>query len=424
MRHLPILAAALLAFAGGIGVTWLVLRHTPTPPYAAPVMAAAPNARKVLYWYDPMAPQQHFDHPGKSPLMDMQLVPKYADATDAGTLSIDPRTVQNLGVRTARVVRARLQSTVRATGTLAYDERAVAVVQSRVPGIVEQLIVRTPLARVARGDALLTLIAPDWTAAQAEYLSLQRAQASGLKDLRAAARQRLQLLGMSEDQIRAVERSGQAQTRITLRAPQAGVIGQLDVRDGATVAAGAPLMTINGLDTVWLDAAIPEAQVGRIAPGASIEAELPAFPGESFKGSIDALLPAVDATTRSLTARIVLPNPDHRLAPGMFARVRIASADASLNVLVPTEALIATGVRTVVIVDDGDGRFRAQEVRVGDEADGNSVILQGLQAGESVVLSGQFLIDSEASLGGTLTRLEGPQHVHAPDAPAPHGGQP
>ena len=414
MRPISVILAATAGLAIGIATTWFVMhRSADSAPASAPG-SSAPAEKKALYYYDPMVPAQHFDKPGKSPFMDMQLVPKYAGGSGesagegAGVVSIDPREVQNLGVRTARAERGALTSTVRVTGTVAFDERAVTVVQARVAGIVERLDVRAPLTAVKQGQSLLTLLAPDWTAAQEEYLSLRRMHAQGLDELRAAARQRLLLLGMSEAQIHAAEKSGQGQTRITVSAPRDGVVGELAVREGATVMAGAPLLRINGLDTVWINAAIPEAQVGRVASGSSVQAQLRAFPGEHFAGQIEELLPDIDAATRTQTARIVLRNPDHRLAPGMFAQVEISGAsEKTTGVLVPTEAVIATGTRSVVIVDDGKGRFRAQQVHIGDEADGKTQVLEGVKDGEAVVLSGQFLIDSEASLTGTLARLAG-----------------
>jgi Cu(I)/Ag(I) efflux system membrane fusion protein len=407
LRRLAQLFLVIGAFALGVAAT-LLLMHRSGPVAVAPSSGHAVSDQKALYWYDPMVPAQHFDHPGKSPFMDMQLVPKYTGAANegAGAVRIDPRDVQNLGVRTARVERESLALTVRATGSLVFDERAVSVVQSRVPGIVEQLLVRSPLATVTQGQALLTLIAPDWTAAQEEYLALRRSHNEGLRAIGDAARQRLLLLGMSDAQVRAIERSGQAQTRITISAPRAGVVGELSVREGATVMAGAALLRINGLDTVWMNAAIPEMQIGRISAGAHVAATLPAFPGESFSGTIEALLPDVDATTRTQIARIVLANPALRLAPGMFAQVEIAStAGLAESLVVPTEAIIATGLRSVVIVAEDHGHFRAQEVRIGDEANGKTAVLDGLKDGDTVVLSGQFLIDSEASLTGTLSRL-------------------
>lgn len=406
MRPTPLILASAVGLVIGITATWFVMHR------ATPGAASTPTDKQALYWYDPMVPDQHFDKPGKSPFMDMQLVPKYAGGTgDAeGVVSIDPREVQNLGVRTAKAERGTLTSVVHATGAVAFDEREVSVVQARVAGIVERLDVRAPLATVKQGQSLLTLLAPDWTAAQEEYLSLRQTHAQGLDEMRAAARQRLLLLGMSDAQVRAVERNAQAQTRITVTAPRDGVVSELAVREGASVMAGTPLLRINGLNTVWINAAIPEAQAGRVATSSSVETEVPSFPGERFTGHIEAMLPDIDPVTRTQTARIVVRNVNHRLAPGMFARVEISgSNDKDEGVLVPTEAVIATGTRNVVIVDDGKGRFRAQEVRVGDEANGKTQILDGIEDGEAVVLSGQFLIDSEASLTGTLMRLQGDQ---------------
>jgi len=408
MRPIASIIATVLAFLLGIAITLFATRHPTELPSATTPKAAA--EKTVLYWYDPMQPQQHFNAPGKSPFMDMQLVPKYAgDAgSDDGAVRIDPRLTQNLGVRTAKAERGTLMHTLRATGTLAFDERAISVVQSRVAGIVEKLWVRAPLSAVKRGEPLVTLLAPDWTAAQEEYLSLRRAKTEGLDALRTAARQRLLLLGMDEGQIRAVERAGHAQAQITISAPRDGVITELSVREGATVAAGAPLLTLNGLENVWMNAAIAESDSGRIAPGAAVTATLAAFPGETFNGSIEALLPEMDAATRTQKARIVLPNPHARLAPGMFASIEITSPAATTKqLLVPTEAIIATGTRNVVIVDTGQGKFRAQEVRTGAEANGKTAVLEGLHEGDSVLLSGQFLIDSEASLSGALKRLQG-----------------
>ena len=430
MRQIAPIFAAVLGLSIGIAATWFVVRRADNPaPSAANTAAEAPG-KAVLYWYDPMAPNQHFDKPGKSPTMDMLLVPKYASDADAdsGIVRIDPREVQNLGVRTAQAERGTLTSDIHVTGTVAFDERAISVVQARVAGIVEQLAVRAPLTSVKQGQLLLTLLAPDWTAAQQEYLSLRQSQAPGLDDLRTAARRRLILLGMNEAQVRAIERSGQPQTHIMVTAPRKGVVGELAVREGASVMPGTALLRINGLDTVWVNAAIPETQSGSLTSASPVEVEVPAFQGDHFSGKIEALLPDIDAATRTQTARIVLQNSDHRLAPGMFAHVQITGSSQAAGTLVPTDAIIATGMRTIIIVDNGNGRFRAQEVQVGSESGGKTLILEGLADGETVVLSGQFLIDSEASLSGALSRLER-THDESSDKkpttqPHAHGGTP
>jgi len=400
-----VLLCLLVAVVAGAGGAWFGgRRHDATP--AAPA-TAAPAAREVLYWYDPMVPKQRFDKPGKSPFMDMMLVPRYADeVAGAGALRIDPGLVQALGVRTAPARSGVLAPRLRVAGVVAFDEREVALVQARTEGIVERLHVRAPWAAVRRGEPLLTLLAPAWTAAQEEYLALRGASHAGIEPLRAAARQRLLLLGMDEAAIRALERSGRAQARIALSAPRDGVLAELLVREGASVATGAALARINGLDSVWIEAAIPERDAAGVAAGTPATATLAALPGQRFEGRVEALLPDVDPATRTLTARIALANPGHALLPGMFPDVELAPVVAAAErVLVPSEAVIDTGVRQVVIVGAGKGRFRAQQVRIGREADGQAEILEGIAEGEPVVLSGQFLIDSEASLVGALARL-------------------
>ena len=371
---------------------------------SAPVAPAAPE-RKALYWYDPMQPAQHFDKPGKSPYMDMALVPKYADEAAAdGAVSIDPRLVQSLGVRTAKATRGTLDPPLTATGTLAFDERDVSVVEARAAGIVESLAVRAPMSPVARGQALMTLRVPEWTAAQAEYLALR---GGSLRELAGAARQRLLLLGMDEARIAAIEKSGSPQARIVVVAPRAGVVAELAVREGASVMAGAPIARIDGLERVWVEAAIPEAQLARVASGARVDAQVPAFPETKFEGVVDALLPRIDPATRTQTARIVLDNRAAKLVPGMSATLSIAAAPLARDaVLVPSEAIIATGKRSVVLIAEGGGRFRAQAIHAGASADGRTVVVDGVDAGDEVVLSGQFLIDSEASLSASVKRLE------------------
>ena len=365
--------------------------------------------RQVLYWYDPMYPQQKFDKPGKSPFMDMQLVPKYADEpADAGTVTISPRVVQNLGVRTAEAEKGALEGRFEAVGSIAYNERNVVQLQSRAAGFVEKLYARAPLDPVAKGAPLVEILYPEWAAAQEEYLLLRQSSSPDLSSLVQAARQRLMLLGMSEAEIAAVERSGKAQARVTLRSPIAGVIAELGVRQGMTVSPGAPLFRIVDLSTVWVNAEVPETQAALVRPGSRVGARVAAYPEVKFEGKVGALLPEVSAATRTVRARIELDNPGGRLKPGMFASLSFENR-AKEAVIVPSEAVIRTGTRDVVIVALGDGKFRAAEVEVGTEAGGRSEIRKGLQPGDKVVLSGQFLIDSEASLSATVARIEGAQ---------------
>jgi membrane fusion protein, copper/silver efflux system len=372
--------------------------------------AASASGRKILFWHDPMYPNERFDKPGKSPHMDMPLVPVYADeAGDEGTVTISPRVQQNLGIRTAEVVRGSLAPAVEAVGSVAYNERDVAVVQARSAGFVEKLYVRAPLDPVRRGQALAELYVPDWVAAQEEFLSAKRiaaqTQVSGLTTLIDGARQRMRLVGMTEDQIRIVESNGQVFPRITLTAPIGGVIAELGAREGMTVAAGAPLFRINGLGTVWVNAEVPEAMAAHVRPGAMVRVRASAFPGDDFKGRVSAILPEVSPATRTIKARIEVPNPHGKLVPGMFASVSLTPTGVQEALLVPAEAVIQTGTRSVVMVEQDGGRFAPVEVVTGTEANGQVEIRKGLQAGQKVVVSGQFLIDSEASLKATGTRM-------------------
>ncbi len=371
------------------------------PKYAD---AGAPAKAEPLYWYDPMYPDKHFDKPGKSPFMDMQLVPKYPEggSGNTGVVSVDAATLQNLGVRTAKVEVGTLSAGARVPGSIAWDMRSAYEINARVDGVIEKLFVRALYEPVRKGQALAELVAPEWSAAAQEYLALGRAESADARALQAAARNRLRVLGMDEGQIRSL-RGGNP--RVVLRAPTDGVVSMLEVRQGQRVQAGMPLMTVNGLDTVWVEAAVPQVQAAGIVPGTPATVRVSAFPGEVFDGEVESLLPDLDSTTRTQRARIVLDNPGRRLVPGMFAEVAFAGAQGERRPLVPDDALIATGTDARVIVAEGEGRFRPVRVATGRSAGGRTEILRGLQGGERVVVSGQFLIDSEASLSGALERL-------------------
>lgn len=416
------IALVMLTLGAGGGY-WIAVKRTESRDLGAVQASAGAAAdridpktgRRVLYWHDPMVPGQKFDKPGKSPFMDMELVPVYADeAGDEGQVTIDPRLQQNLGVRTVTVERRALAPKVEAVGSVAFDERAVAVVTARASGYIDKLYVRAPLDPVRSGQPLAEILAPDWVAAQEEYLALRATRAPDAEAMQRAARQRLMVLGMPEEVIRAVERDGKTHPRVVLTAPVSGVIGELSVREGMTAMMGTPLFRINGLATVWVNAEVPEGQAALVKPANAVAARVTAYPGEVFKGRVAALLPEVNAATRTLKARIELANPKGLLNPGMFATVDLTSATTQEALLVPTEALIQTGKRHVVILARDGGKFQPVEVEPGIEVDGMTEIRKGLEAGQKVVASSQFLIDSEASLKATVGRMEG-----APAAPAP-----
>jgi Cu(I)/Ag(I) efflux system membrane fusion protein len=302
--------ALLVAAVAGTAGYWV--GHTPSSPAVA--------ERKVLYWYDPMSPEQKFAKPGKSPFMDMPLVPRYADTAADGAkpgVQLDPVARQNLGVRLARVERTPVVDQQSVTGTIGYNQRDVAVIQARAAGFVERGYGRAPGDVLAAGAPLADLLVPAWDGALAEYFGVRRL---GDAALTAAARQRLRLLGLSDAAIARADASGQARAMTTITTPIGGALQTLDVRPGMTVAAGQTLAQVNGLGRVWLDAAVPEAMAAHLAVGQHARAELTAFPNEPFTGRIAAILPAAQPDSRTLTVRIELPNPGGRLRPDRAVR--------------------------------------------------------------------------------------------------------
>jgi Cu(I)/Ag(I) efflux system membrane fusion protein len=316
---------------------------------------------------------------------------------------------QNLGMRLAEVRKGALAPTVEAVGTVAYNERDVALVQARANGFVERLHVRATLDPVNKGQPLAELYVPDWVAAQEEYLSARRMAGTRLEGLVEGALQRMRLAGMSEEQIGMVQSTGKVHPRLTVTSPIGGVVAELAAREGMTVMSGAPLFRINGLATVWVNAEVRETQASEVRVGNLVEARTPALPGKVFKGKVSAILPEVNPATRTLKARVEIANPGGDLKPGMFATVNLTPAARKEALLVPTEAVIQTGKRTVVIVAQGEGKFAPVDVEIGIETNGQTEIRKGLEAGQKVVVSGQFLIDSESSLRATATRMGEPQ---------------
>jgi Cu(I)/Ag(I) efflux system membrane fusion protein len=414
-----LVAATVLLVLGAIGGGWWTKHKaaavSPAMDKGTQGATAKQAEAKVLYWYDPMVPQQHFDKPGKSPFMDMELVPKYADA-GGGTagVKIDPVVAQNLGVRLAAVTRVPLAEHVDVSGILGFNERDIGVVQNRSGGFVEHV---WPLAAgdvVRAGQPLAELLVPEWAAAQHEMLAIR---SSGDAALLAAARDRLRLLGMPERAIESLEKKGVVQSRYTVYAPIGGVIQSLDVRTGMTVADGQTLARINGLSTVWIEAAVPEALAGLVGVGTRATVSL-AGGQAPIEGRVSDIVPMLQDASRSLRVRIELPNRDGKLRPGMSAQVSLKSESHATALAVPTEAVIRTGKRALVMVASGQGRFMPVEVSLGREIGEQTVIAAGLDEGQQVVASGQFLIDSEANLSGVAAQTAGETAMAA--APALH----
>ena len=395
-------AAVLLAVSG-----YFVGNYRAHTEMAA--VAPAQAERKPLYWHDPMVPQQKFDKPGKSPFMDMQLVPVYGDEKPVadGGVTVSARAQQNLGVRTALAELTELRQELAAVGYVQADERRIVRTEARTTGWVEKLHVRAVNEAVRAGQVLAEVYSPELVAAQEEYLLARRmAQANAADEsLAGAARRRLESLGLPAAEVSKIERSNEARRRVPVIAPISGVLSELGVREGAMVQAGTAAFTVTDLSSVWIVLEVPEAQAALLRPGQRAVTKVQTQPGKQYEGKVEYIYPELNAQTRTVKARVALANPGLLFRPGMFVEVSLVSA-ARKALTVPTEAVIQTGTRSVVVVMDGE-RFRPAAVRTGTESDGRTEVLAGLKVGERVVASGQFLIDSEASLKGALDRLQG-----------------
>ncbi|CAN7616707.1 efflux RND transporter periplasmic adaptor subunit [Variovorax sp. LjRoot290] len=414
---------ALLIVAGAVlaGAGFFLGRHTSNEGLSAEASGAAssPDGRKVLYWHDPMVPGPRFDKPGKSPFMNMQLVPVYADSDQSTSgVKVSPTVQQNLGIRYATVRRAETSSSFDAIGAVQFDERLNVAVQTRVAGYVERLAVRAPMERVRKGQALATIFAPDWLGPQNELLALKRAGVA--PDLIAAARERMRAMSIPAELIRQSEEIGAAQARFTLSAPTGGVVAELGVREGVAVTPGMTLFRIAGLEKVWAVAEVPEAQAVRLSRGQKVKAALQADATQTFEGELKEILPELNANTRTLKARFEVDNKDGKLTPGMLLRLQVAGP-TSIRRVVPAEAIIRTGKRAVVIVRKDDGAFEPRDVALGLDLGDDVEVVQGLNEGDQVVASGQFLIDSEARLRSVLGSMSAPAAPPASTTPSPGG---
>ncbi|MDZ7645180.1 MAG: efflux RND transporter periplasmic adaptor subunit [Woeseiaceae bacterium] len=401
-RALPILGATLLGVAAG----YLLLP-------AGERQAAAPAAgsdREILYWQAPMDPTYRRDRPGKSP-MGMDLVPIYADeAGDAGVVTINPAIVNNLGVRTAAAEQGPLSRRIDTVGYVRYDEDTVQHIHTRVEGWVERLAIKATGDRVQQGELLYELYSPTLVNAQEEYLA---ALQSSNTALHRASRERLGALGFSAGEIERLDRERTVRQRIREVAEMDGVVAHLGVREGVYVTPATEIMSIAELDRVWVLAEVFERQAAWVRPGQRARVRLDYLPGREWEGSVDYVYPVLDPDTRTLTVRLRLENAAEVLRPNMFARVTVFGDASGPVVHVPREALIRGGSVDRVVVALGGGHFRAQPVETGIEAGDRVEIRRGISAGETVVTSGQFLIDSESNIDSALARMNDEADEHA-----------
>ena len=366
---------------------------------------AAEGERKILYWKGPMDPNFRSDKPGKSP-MGMDLVPVY-EGDDAGggenAIRISPAVVNNLGVRTAPVERGSLSREIDTVGFIAPDDDLTAHIHTRVDGWVERLLVKTEGERVKRGDLLFQMYSPTLVNAEVEYLQALRISQVGLA---AAARERLKALGMTDRQIEALRKSGKADELVDVRAAQDGVIIDLNIGEGMYIKPGTTVATLADLSSIWVLVEVYEDQANWVAEGQKAAMRLSFVPGRRWQGVVDYVYPTVDPVSRTVRVRLEFPNPGEFLKPNMYSEVELFGAATDAVLHIPREALIRTGKSERVVLALGEGRFRPANVTSGMESGDRIEIISGLREGELIVISGQFLLDSEASLNASFLRME------------------
>lgn len=395
-----------LAFAALVGVALTAIYYRVTP-------AKAPGdepqvADKPLYWVAPMDANFRREGPGKSP-MGMDLVPVYQDDSaatkdPAGTVKISPEVENNLGVRVATATLQELDTVIDTVGYVGFDEDRLIHIHPRVDGWLETLYVKTEGEAVRAGQPLYALYSPMLVAAQEELLlALER----GNPRLIRAAEQRLATLDLEPTQIERLKTTRKASKTITVRAPQAGVIANLGVREGMFVKPGTALMSVGSLTEVWVIAEVFERHAGGLENGDAVTMTLDYLPGRDWQGVVDYIYPMLDSKTRTVRVRLRFANADALLKPNMFAQVRIRSAGSAPTLQVAREAVIRTGKQNRVVLALGDGRYRSVPVVLGRVGARSVEILSGLNANDRVVISAQFLLDSESSIGADLARMSG-----------------
>lgn len=356
----------------------------------------------------PMHPQIVKDEPGNCPICGMDLVAKMQDSAGAKSpeVTLSAAVVQNMGVRTTRVKLGKMTQHIKGVGRIEYDETRLFHVHPRAEGWIEGLKLRAEGEPVRRGQEIAKLYSPEILAAQVDYLIALRSAGGGVGTQRAEkARNLLRLLNVPEDVIGDIERQGETRNTVPVLAPSSGIVTRLMARDGMYVSPGTEMFTIADLKRVWVMVDIFEHQLASLRPGQSAEIMVPAHPGVSWKGKVDYLYPELDPVSRTLKVRLVFDNPEQRLKPNMFADVVIYAGSKPEAVKIPRDALIVTGERESVVKALGDGRFQPVDVVVGMQRAGEVEILSGLEVGDEVVVSGQFLIDSESNLQASFLRM-------------------
>lgn len=394
------IAGVLLAFLGGVLAAWMYFTFSPTSHESS-----RPSGEKQpLYWVAPMDPNYRRDEPGKSP-MGMDLVPVYdeEDESAPGTIRISPDVINNIGVRTAVVQRRTLHNEIRTVGYVHFDENRLVHIHPRVAGWVDELYLKAAGDPVDKNQPLYALYAPHLVNAQEELLL---AVNQGSERLIRAAEERLKALNISSQFIQNLRQSKQVKQVVTFYSAQNGVVDKLNIREGYYVQPGTTIMSIGDLSEVWVEAEIFERQSALVEVGLPVTMSMDYLPGRRWTGVVDYVYPTLDPVTRTVRVRLKFNNDDRALKPNMFAQVTIHANTADNRLVVPKEAVIRTGTQNRVVLDLGEGHFKSIAVRLGREHEQYWEILEGVEEGESIVTSAQFLMDSESAKTSDFKRMD------------------
>lgn len=419
LRLLALLAAIGLAigamFSGKVAAFF---QHDHQASVAASKSNAGSTERKILYWYDAMNPQHKYDKPGKAP-DGMDLVPKYADEDDGGptnmpvgTIKIPAQKQQTIGVRTTPVAREALIRTVRTTGQITTDETKIAHVHVKINGFIQDVFVDYVGQLVKKGQPLFTLYSPDLVSAQEEYLIAKRGDkylgdsqftqvSQGAQSLLRSARERLRLWDISDDQIKKLDETGEVSRTLTFYSPIGGFVMDRKAFPQTSITPDTDLYQITDLSTIWVNADVYEYEVPFVRVGQTADMQLSYYAGRTYKGKITYIYPTVDPMARTVKVRIEFTNPGFDLKPQMFANIQL-NINYGKQVLIPQEAVMDSGEKQYVFLVHDGGVFEPRTVQLGAKFEGKVVVLSGLKAGETIVTSGNFLIDSESRLKSAM----------------------
>lgn len=393
-KAIPYIITLVIGAVAGGGLVFL------TAPQGEAPMAS--GEAQPLYWVAPMDPNYRRGGPGKSP-MGMDLVPVYEDGGSAGEVSISPVVENNLGVRTAPVEMGPLHTAIRTVGYVRFDEDRLIHMHPRVEGWIETLDVIAEGEFVQAGQPVYSIYSPTLVNAQEELvLALDRNN----ERLVQSAEERLLALQVPESQIDRLKATREVMQTVTVYAPQSGVLTELGIREGHFVQPGSALMSIGVLDEVWVIAEVFERQASLVSPGDPVSMSLDYLPGRQWQGEVDFIYPTLDADTRTVKVRLRFRNQDQVLKPNMFAQVTIHSDQEDSALLAPNEAVIRSGAQDRVVLALGEGRYKSVAVSIGRRGDTHTEILGGLEAGDTIVTSAQFLLDSESSISSDFRRMD------------------